>query len=114
MEARRVLCHLDDLEDDSTRGFDPDGQGRDTLFVVRKRGRVFAYRDECPHYRGTTTLPWRKDGYLDSSAEFIVCAAHGAKFEIETGLCVHGPCLGESLPTVSLSISQDGKVIVEC
>lgn len=113
MPVGQRLCHLDDLSANSAKGFDLEEKGRDTLFIVRKGSKVFAYQDQCPHYRGSTSLPWRKDAYLDSKAEFIVCSAHGAEFEIETGLCVHGPCLGEFLSSVPVIIGQDGNIFVE-
>ncbi|MBR9911711.1 MAG: Rieske (2Fe-2S) protein [Gammaproteobacteria bacterium] len=107
------LCHLDDLADGSAKGFDPQHQGSDTVFIVRSGDKVFAYEDKCPHYRGQTSLPWRKDAYLDPFGETIVCAAHGAHFEIATGLCTAGPCLGESLTRVPLQIRDDGCVLAE-
>lgn len=113
MQAGWHLCHLDDLEDNNAKGFDPQDQGEDTMFVVRKGSQVYAYFDQCPHYGGGTTLPWRKDAYLNSDAEFIVCAAHGAEFEIDTGLCIHGPCLGESLAGVPLRIEPCGDIYIE-
>jgi len=108
------VCHLSELGTGSALGVDPEHCGRDTVFVVKKGERVFAYRDACPHYEGATTLPWRKDAYLDSTAEFIVCAAHGAEFEVETGLCVRGPCKGDVLTSVPLSIASDGIIVIEC
>ena len=106
------LCYLEELPEDSARGFDPQAQGVDSLFVVRKHNKVFAYLDACPHYQGETSLPWRKDAYLDESAEFIVCAAHGARFEIDTGLCVRGPCMGQTLVGVPLQIAADGNISI--
>lgn len=108
--AELRLCCLDELSDGSAKGFDPQDKGSDSVFVVRTSSGVFGYRDACPHYQGAISLPWRKDAYLDHGGKFIVCAAHGAEFEIETGLCVHGPCLGESLTKVPLRIASDGSV----
>jgi nitrite reductase/ring-hydroxylating ferredoxin subunit len=104
------LCRLEDLPERGARGFDPQQRGHDTVFVVRRGRSVYAYRDLCPHY-GNTALPWRKDVYLDRKGEVIVCAAHGAHFEITTGLCTSGPCLGESLVQVPLQISSGGEVL---
>jgi nitrite reductase/ring-hydroxylating ferredoxin subunit len=41
------------------RGFDPENSGQDSLFVVRQGGRLFGYRDQCPHYGDTR---WRGAG----------------------------------------------------
>ena len=104
------LCRFDDLIDGHSRGFDPDGTGRDTMFVVRKGGRVFGYRNACPHY-DRARMAWKKDEFLNGDRSHIICAAHGALFRIEDGECVIGPCLGQRLSAVALDI-RDGWVCV--
>lgn len=104
-----TLCRIDSLPDGGARGFDPLGRGHDTVFVVRRGGALHAYLDLCPHY-GDTRLPWRKDAYLDAAGEAIVCAAHGARFDIATGHCLLGPCLGRSLTPVPLGLNSNGEV----
>jgi len=104
------LCHLDELPESGSRGFDPQRTGQDSILLMRKGGDVYAYVDLCPHL--DTPLAWRKDAYLNSAGNRIVCAAHGALFEIETGLCTLGPCLGQSLTPVPLTISQKGEVLL--
>jgi nitrite reductase/ring-hydroxylating ferredoxin subunit len=95
----QLLCHLDELpEEGSARGFDLAGQGRATVFAVRHGGALHVYVDSCPHH--DTPLPWRRDAYLSAAGDHIVCAAHGALFDIRSGRCVLGPCLGEHLQPV--------------
>ncbi len=102
------LCHIDDLPDGGSRGFDPQRGGQDTLLVVRQGGELFAYADACPHHG--TPMAWRKHAYLDAAGQHIVCAAHGALFDITSGLCVLGPCLGDRLSPVALKIQENGEV----
>ena len=104
-----LLCHLADLPDGDARGFDPQRTGQDSVLVVRKGQRLHAYRDLCPHY-GDTPMAWRRHAYLNAERSQLVCAAHGALFEIESGLCTRGPCLGQSLVPVRLEVSDDGAV----
>ena len=104
-----VMCRLSDLEDGKAYGFDPFKRGRDTVFVVRRSNNVYAYVDICPHY-GSTPLPWKKNAYLTGDAQHIFCSAHGAIFDIETGVCVLGPCLGQSLSPVEIAISYEGDI----
>lgn len=99
------LCRADDLLEGEARGFDPWGAGRDTMLVVRHEGQLYGWRDACPHF-GDTPLPWRKDAYLDAARTRIVCAAHGAQFDIATGVCTLGPCLGQALRPVALQIDE--------
>lgn len=102
------LCHLNELPDGGARGFDPRAEGRDTVFVVRHGGTLRAWVNACPHYG--TPLAWRKDTYLNADGDRIVCAAHGALFDIDTGLCTLGPCLGDRLTAQPLALHDNGEV----
>ncbi len=73
-------------------------------FVVRKDGEVYAYENFCPH--AGRQLNWGPDRFLTRDQSLIMCAAHGALFEIATGLCAAGPCVGERL--VRLTVREHG------
>lgn len=102
------LCRLDDLTDDTARGFDLFGAGQDSLFLVRKGDLVQAYRNYCPHQG--SNMPWRKDAYLNANASRIVCSAHGAEFDIVTGECTAGAALGYALDPVRIVVTGDGMI----
>jgi nitrite reductase/ring-hydroxylating ferredoxin subunit len=108
---RYKLCALADLAEGAARGFDVDGKGEDTLFLVKRNGHCYAYRNSCPHWEGAP-MSWRKDAYLNGDNSRIICHGHGAQFDIATGLCVSGPCLGQSLVSVVLDVDEDGFVNV--
>jgi nitrite reductase/ring-hydroxylating ferredoxin subunit len=111
MQNSITLCHLDDIPDGGARGFKPPGLVGKPVIVIRKGGQVHAYRDACPHYDGTP-MAWRKDAYLNGDGSYLVCASHGALFEISTGLCILGPCLGDRLEYVAVEISADGDIVI--
>nr|WP_257230279.1 Rieske (2Fe-2S) protein [Pseudomonas sp. SbOxS1] len=92
----------------TARGFDPHGIGQDSVVVILHEQQVFAYRNACPHL--DTPLAWRKDAYLNAAQDRIVCFAHGALFEIRTGRCVLGPCLGQSLHVLQVIVDDDGMI----
>jgi len=102
------LCRLDELPDGGSRGFDPLQKGGDTLFVVRQGNHVHAWRNACPHINGAP-MAWRKDAYLNADRDRIVCSAHGAQFDIVTGVCVLGPCVGQALQP--LPVTSSGGVL---
>ena len=104
-----LVDRIDAIADGESRGFDPDGAGRDTMFVVRKGGVLHAYLNACPHIDGAP-MAWRKDAYLSGDRSHIVCHAHGARFEIASGLCVLGPCEGQSLTPVALKTLVSGAI----
>ncbi|MFT4197872.1 MAG: Rieske (2Fe-2S) protein [Pseudoxanthomonas sp.] len=90
------VCRRDELAEARARGCDPDPRsGEERAFVVRREGRVHAYRNLCPH--NWRPLEYAKDRFLNGDGSEIVCYAHGAHFLIEDGLCIFGPCEGERL-----------------
>ena len=105
------LCRLEQLPDGASRGFDPFGAGYDTLFIVRRGAQLHAWRDACPHLHGVG-MAWRKDAYLNASGDRIVCSAHGAMFDVVTGRCLLGPCEGQFLQPVAVSVSEAGEVMI--
>jgi nitrite reductase/ring-hydroxylating ferredoxin subunit len=98
------LCRFDELRSGTARGFDPDSAGADTVFLLRRGERVFAYRNHCPHQGAP--LEYRKDQFLSADGHHIVCHAHGAHFHPESGACTRGACLGQSLRSVPCRIEH--------
>lgn len=105
------LCRLEELTDGDARGFDPLDGGQDSVLLIRQGRQVLAYRDLCPHY-GDTPLAWRRHAYLNAARTHIVCAAHGALFEIQDGACVQGPCLGQSLNALQVIVTEEREVVL--
>jgi nitrite reductase/ring-hydroxylating ferredoxin subunit len=101
---------LDDLRDPGSRAFTfGEFPQQFSMFVVRKGATVFAYANDCPHTH--SPLDWVPDQFLDYSCAFIQCATHGAKFRMEDGYCIFGPCKGDALTRVSVVI-RDGEVVI--
>ena len=103
-----TLCGLDELLEGDARGFDPLQRGRDALFIVKRGATLKAYRNHCPHQGAS--LPWRKNAYLNADGSRIVCSAHGALFDIDTGHCLQGPALGQALEPMDVHLTADGSV----
>jgi len=111
-ENKIPICHLHDLADPDSRGFsclhhDTTIEG----FVVRQGDRVTAYVNSCPHTG--VTLNWSPDQFLDVEGKFIQCSLHGALFRLNDGFCVHGPCVGQSLQSLRVTL-QAGIIWVNC
>lgn len=108
------LCRLADIPDGQARGFTTDGPAdsgtaQRRLLVARRGGRVFAYVNSCPHVG--LPLDWQPDRFMSPDGTFLHCATHGARFRVEDGFCVHGPCAGRSLTPVPVAL-VDGAVVV--
>ena len=106
------LCHIDDIPDGAARGFTATPDARRTVIVVRRGDKVNAYVDACPHYVGGTPMAWKKDAYLSGDRQHIACHAHGALFDIDSGDCISGPCLGKRLTRVAIDITSEGEIRV--
>lgn len=76
---------------------------------MRHKSRVYGYKNSCPHV-ADSPLAWRKDAYLNAARTRIVCHGHGAEFDITSGICTLGLCLGQSLTPIVLTTSDAGEV----
>jgi nitrite reductase/ring-hydroxylating ferredoxin subunit len=43
---------------------------------------------------------------------YLVCGAHGASFALEDGACAGGPCNGDGLERIAVTV-RDGVVVVD-
>jgi nitrite reductase/ring-hydroxylating ferredoxin subunit len=50
--------------------------------------------------------------FLAPGGNLIRCIMHGALFEIDTGDCVAGPCLGDGLQSLPIHL-RDGYVVLD-
>jgi nitrite reductase/ring-hydroxylating ferredoxin subunit len=74
------------------------------MFVLRRIDGVRAYFNRCPHQGAP--LEYRKDRFLSADGTRVICHAHGAHFDPDTGRCVHGACLGQALEPVPCRIEH--------
>jgi nitrite reductase/ring-hydroxylating ferredoxin subunit len=103
------LCRLEEIPDGTGRGFPPAQGGFTGLMAIRQGDAVHIYVNACPHIG--TPLDWTPHRFLSADGRRIVCATHGAEFQIADGVCVRGPCLGDSLEPVPVEI-RDGVIYV--
>lgn len=106
IDTERVLCSLAELDETGSRGFSV-GEGDWPLrgFVVRTATGVAAYVNTCPH--AGHPLNFRPNKFLTPDRNLILCASHGALFARDNGLCIAGPCPGQSLRAVPIEVLGD-------
>ena len=105
------LCHTNEINDPGSKSFEIKyGRKHISLFVVHKDGSFNAYINSCPHTG--VNLDWQQDQFLDMDKALIQCATHDALFEIDSGECIAGPCAGDALTAIPLSV-QDDELILE-
>jgi len=98
------------MREGEARVFGPFDGARVKAFAVRRDGCLYAWWDACPHYGGTP-MAWKTNAYLNAARDRIVCASHGAEFDIETGACVQGAALGQRLTPAPIEATADGAII---
>ena len=105
-----VLLTLDSIEEGGFAEVEAllDGDA-ESLIVHRDGHGVRAWLNVCPH--AGRRLDWAPGKFLKSKAGHLVCAAHGASFELGRGDCVAGPCRGDSLRAVAVEV-RDGQVVL--
>jgi nitrite reductase/ring-hydroxylating ferredoxin subunit len=108
----RVIAKVDECEAGSVKKFwiicrryRVDG------FLVNDNGSFHAYVNRCRHM--TTPLDFIRDQFLSEDRRHLMCYTHGALYEFATGLCIAGPCKGESLYRLPVRIDR-GEVLVGC
>jgi len=100
------LCPTSAINDPGSKGFEVEYNGHTfSLFVVHKDGQFHAFINRCPHTG--VNLDWQEHQFLDLDETFIQCSTHDALFEVATGLCISGPCIGDALTPVELIESNN-------
>lgn len=81
----------------------------ESLILYREGATVRAWLNVCPH--AGRRLDWAPGQFLKTKDGLLVCAAHGASFELQQGECVGGPCRGDRLREVAVVV-RDGAVFL--
>lgn len=95
------ICELADISAGSAKAIELTDGGEIVLIRVSHE-EIVAYHNRCPHTGAS--LNWLPDQFLDHTGEYIQCSNHAALFRIEDGVCIFGPCSGQSLVPVPLKI----------
>lgn len=103
MPEPRMLTTLDSIPDGGLLEAEAVVDGDAESLILHRRGNdVRAWFNICPH--AGRRLDWAPGQFLVSKDGWLVCAAHGASFELDAGECVAGPCRGESLRRVEVQV----------
>jgi nitrite reductase/ring-hydroxylating ferredoxin subunit len=103
-----ALALLDQIDDGGLIAADAmlDGDA-ESLILHRDGDNVRAWLNVCPH--AGRRLDWAPGKFLKGKDGLLVCAAHGASFELGEGACVAGPCRGDRLRAVAIEV-RDGAI----
>ncbi|GAB3347911.1 Rieske (2Fe-2S) protein [Lysobacter tyrosinilyticus] len=109
---RHPLIALDNIADGALVETEVTlGDDAESLILHREGDAVRAWLNICPH--AGRRLDWAPGQFLKSKEGLLVCAAHGASFELQHGDCVAGPCRGEALRAVAVEVRDRQVWLVE-
>jgi nitrite reductase/ring-hydroxylating ferredoxin subunit len=104
LPAGTVLARLADMTDGEARVVDLNGEEFPpvTALLVRIGDAVHGYLNRCPH--AGRPLNFGPGRALTADGTLLQCHAHGALFEKDTGLCIAGPCVEDSLRRLPVAV----------
>lgn len=108
--GRIPLASIDQIEEGGFHEVEAvlDGDA-ESLILYRDAAGVRAWLNVCPH--AGRRLDWAPGKFLKNKDGQLVCAVHGATFELGRGECVAGPCRGASLRAIDIEL-HDGQVLL--
>jgi nitrite reductase/ring-hydroxylating ferredoxin subunit len=103
----REIVALDAVPTDSTIRFEARGPDHGVDCILRRiDDAVVAWRNSCPH---RPEVPLDPGSGATVRGDDLVCHKHGAQFTGGEGTCTHGPCAGDALDGVAVTV-RDGAV----
>ncbi len=90
-------------------GMNADPEDYLSAFVLRKDEHIVAYLNRCAHL--PMEMDWNPGIFFDEDFSHIVCSTHYALYEIDTGICVHGPC-PKGAKLIPLRVQVEGEKIM--
>jgi nitrite reductase/ring-hydroxylating ferredoxin subunit len=104
------LATLSAIEDGGFAEAEAEIDGSPESLILHRDGTTArAWLNICPHQG--RRLDWAPGKFLKSKDGLLVCAVHGASFELQRGECVAGPCRGDCLRAVAVEV-RDGAVVL--
>jgi nitrite reductase/ring-hydroxylating ferredoxin subunit len=114
MNQLYAVCRTSAIPDSQAVGFvlalaGESGPKPWPILITRKGSQFFGFENACPHQG--VRLDARPGQFLDDDGNFLTCGMHRAQFDLDTGHCFLGPCQGQRLKPVNLTI-DDGDLCV--
>ena len=104
-----AVCSADAIERGGAKAFslfrvEQSGDMRPfPIVVVRTHTNEYlGYSNACPH--DGTWLNFGDGEFFTADRALLRCGRHGAMLDVETGLCVAGPCAGEHLHPLAIAV----------
>ena len=106
------LARVEQIEDGGFFETEARLAGDDESVLLYREGDVVrGWLNVCPH--AGRRLDWAPGKFLRDKQGHLVCAVHGATFELGGGVCVAGPCRGAALRAIALEVRDGGVYAID-
>lgn len=78
------------------------------IILINQGDTISAWLNICPHQG--RPLNYAPDKFLLTPEGHLMCAAHGATFDTQSGECINGPCKGATLTAVPIDTDAQGQL----
>jgi nitrite reductase/ring-hydroxylating ferredoxin subunit len=109
---RKLVAKIGELRHGTSKKFTLQcGGATIEAMLINYQGDLYAYLNRCRHIG--ISLDWVDNQFFTDDKRYVICANHGATYEPTTGVCIWGPCEGESLDRVPLEF-EGNKIYAHC
>jgi nitrite reductase/ring-hydroxylating ferredoxin subunit len=110
-EPGRFLCNEDEIPAADVKELILAADSKQPFRIILHRigGNVRCFMNKCPHF--SIPLNVHPGQFFGSDRSKLMCATHYAVFDLDSGFCSDGPCMGSSLEAIPVELS-DGVVRV--
>ncbi len=98
------ICQLSEIADGQAQAYPHPENETKTILIARLGDNAFAYLNMCPHMG--VELQFQENKFMSFDGSQIQCAMHGALFEVSSGRCDWGPCVGQSLHAIPVTVNN--------
>lgn len=103
-----LLANFDEIQIDSWTEYSLELEdGYQSIILHKSVNGLQAFNNFCPHQG--RRLDYVSGKFLFDDNQNLICPAHGAEFDTNTGVCINGPCKGQSLQAIELNV-ESGKI----
>lgn len=108
-ENGTIICASSDISDGYTKCLVLRADGKEfPLLLIRRDGIVRGFINACPHQY--LPLNYRSDAILSTDGARLLCTAHDATFDVESGKCLSAGLDG--LDAVPVADDENGNIVI--
>lgn len=100
------LAHISEIKNNTWYEYTLETDtGLQSVMLIKKGVEYHGFINSCPHQG--RRMDYAQGQFLIGDNGHIICPAHGAEFNPDDGLCISGPCQGQSLNAIHVQVNEE-------